>query len=200
MADPLISTSPPDLRSAAIDCLRAPYDAPAAARARASLADPAFDWDAFLNFINQERITPLIDQAASAWGIFPPGFASTVHQAYLQVMWTNVLRQEELRQILTHLTAAGIPAVLLKGPRCCTWFIRRAACAPWSIPICSSLPRICSAPVKSSPLWATAHSLPPPCRRISRWRWPTRNRAVYPGTSSCTAPYSIPPTSFQGSS
>ena len=112
---PAPTNSMQELKSCVVHCLRAPYDAQAAAQARACLSNPAFDWPGFLQVIHLERISPLIDDSVGGWDLIPTEVAGAVHRVYLQNFWINALRLEELQKVLILLGSAGIPTILLKG-------------------------------------------------------------------------------------
>lgn len=132
MIAPSLGSSEKTLRSCAIACLRAPYDPEAAAEARGAFSDPVFDWPAFVRFIHNERVSPLIHYLVGSWDLFPADAAESIRRAYLQNAWLNDLRLEELRNILDHLQAAGIPVVLLKGAALIHTLYEKSALRPMS--------------------------------------------------------------------
>lgn len=79
-------------------------------------ARPEIDWPALVERALRNGVAPLVYRRLREAAHVPPIVLDPLRQAYYQNAAANTLRIHELGQVIGALEAAGIPAIVLKGP------------------------------------------------------------------------------------
>jgi hypothetical protein len=97
-------------------CLRSRWqtDALGKARGAAEAAGPG-SWEAVRCLAEREGLAPLLYHVAHGQDLLPPDVEERLRLAYYATARQNLLSLHELERVLTALSAAGIPAIVLKG-------------------------------------------------------------------------------------
>lgn len=110
----------------AIACLSAESYISSIDQIRAALASPYFPWAGFLEYVRSERISPQVHRALAGKFDIPAEVSTRLYKDYLNCVYANSRRWEDLRQILAAFARAGIPVTLLKGAALmCTLYEKR---------------------------------------------------------------------------
>ena len=94
-------------------CLAAPRDPAHLEAVRALLSQDGFDWVAWL--ANAERLAPLLYRRLHGLYLLPPGAVAQLQMAFFHSRTWSEIAFRELERILLCLSAARVPAILLKG-------------------------------------------------------------------------------------
>jgi hypothetical protein len=98
-----------------LTCLRSRFDPQALETARRLVQSGRMDWAAVEGQIGQEGIGPLLFATTRGRELLPPELEQQLQQVYINNATRNTLLLNELPKVLTHLTQAGLPVLVLKG-------------------------------------------------------------------------------------
>ncbi len=96
-------------------CLRSRWEAAVLDEVRTAAAQPDFDGAAVAAAAQAEGVAPLVYSVIRDQGWLSAEAEQPLRMAYYQNARRNVLLFRELGVVLQHLTAAGIPVIVLKG-------------------------------------------------------------------------------------
>jgi hypothetical protein len=96
-------------------CLRGRWDPAALEDARALSARNDLDWAALRRVVHFEGLAPLLYHITRGQDLLPPPVEQALRHAYYGNAGRNLLLLRDLEDVLSHLTAEGLPVILLKG-------------------------------------------------------------------------------------
>ena len=96
-------------------CLRGRWDPTVLERARALSARNELDWDALRQVAYVEGVAPLLYHIARGQDLLPPPVEENLRIVYYHHTSRNLRLFHKLEDVVGHLTAEGVPVILLKG-------------------------------------------------------------------------------------
>lgn len=111
-------------------CLRGRWDLTALERARALSARSDLDWDALCQVACAEGVAPLLYHIARAQDLLPPSVKQDLRPVYYYNAGRNLRFLHRLEDVVSHLTAEGVPVILLKGAALAETVYRNASVRP----------------------------------------------------------------------
>jgi len=111
-------------------CLRGRWDLTALERARALSARSDLDWDALCQVACAEGVAPLLYHIARAQDLLPPSVKQNLRPVYYYNAGRNLRFLHRLEDVVSHLTAEGVPVILLKGAALAETVYRNASVRP----------------------------------------------------------------------
>jgi hypothetical protein len=111
-------------------CLRGRWDPTVLERARALSARNDLDWDALRQVACVEGVAPLLYHTARGQDLLPPLVEESLRLVYYHHAGRNLRLFHKLEDVVSHLTAGGVPVTLLKGAALAQTVYRNASVRP----------------------------------------------------------------------